>query len=80
MGHIEYSNCLEYELKSNVAKPYKIFRANLTQVGIIFTRSIEGSIRFRYGLLSNNHCRLDDMEDMKRLNISWEDPPKVILR
>ena len=67
---LEYSNCLEYELKSNAEGPYKIFRANLTQVGIIFTQSIEGSIRFRYGLLSNNHCRLDDMEDMKRLNIS----------
>jgi hypothetical protein len=58
-----------------------LFRANLMQLGIKFSRKLDARLVFRYGPLFASSCRLDDIEDINRLDITRgrvfpRDPPR----
>ncbi len=46
-----------------------LFRANLMQIGVKFSGSLNTQLVFRYGPIWAGGCRLDDISDLRRLNI-----------
>jgi hypothetical protein len=48
----------------------RLFRANLMQLGLQFSGALDARLVFRHGPLFANACRLQDFEDMTRLEIA----------
>ena len=65
----EFSNCLMLEPISGDEGGRRILRANLLQVGILFTRRLDATLTFFTGPFRNSGCRIQDKRDMERLNI-----------
>jgi hypothetical protein len=63
---IQYSHCWQFEDAPNTS----LFRANLLQLGVIFSGALNGRLRFRFGPFWYSACRLEDVKDMERLLIS----------
>jgi hypothetical protein len=74
---IEYSRCLRVSNLSSAPAP-KLFRANLLLTGVVFERSLDANIRFITGPFSNSHCRMDDLNDSRRMAIqdAFRDRPE----
>ena len=66
---VEYSNCLEFALRSGASEPIEIRRANLEQTAIAFSQSVSGSIALGYGPFRNPGCRLADYRDAQTLRL-----------
>ena len=47
----------------------ELFRANLMQLGVRFTGTLDANLTFRFGPLFASQCRIDDIKDMERLGI-----------
>jgi len=47
-----------------------LFRANLMQLGLRFSGKLEARLVFRYGPLFASSCRLADISDIERMDIS----------
>jgi hypothetical protein len=62
---IQYSHCW-----STPATNAQLFRANLMQLGIRFTGTLDTVLVFRFGSLLAGRCRLEDANDMDRLKIA----------
>ena len=65
----EFSNCLMLEPIGGHEGGRRILRANLLQVGILFTRRLDATLTFFTGPFRNSGCRIQDKRDMDRLNI-----------
>jgi hypothetical protein len=61
---IVYSHCWSISAPSAT-----LFRANLMQLGVAFSGKLDAKLVFRHGPILAADCRLDDVADMKRLNI-----------
>ncbi len=48
----------------------RLFRANLMQIGVEFSGALDAQLVFRHGPLFASSCRLQDVQDIKRLQIS----------
>ncbi len=66
---VEYSHCIEIEHTGSPATAPRLFRANLIQTGVVFTRSLDASLTYFTGPFRNSRCRIDDARDMERLDI-----------
>lgn len=62
---VQYSRCWSV---SGEGKPV-LFRANMMQLGVNFTGRLDAKLIFRFGPLFASNCRLQDINDMERLNI-----------
>lgn len=65
----EFSNCLILEPAGGDAEDPRILRANLLQVGVLFTRRLDATLTYFTGPFRNSGCRIQDSRDMERLNI-----------
>ena len=71
----EYSRCLKLSRISNETPEPTFFRANLFLTGVLFTGKLDATLRFSTGPFQNTNCRLQDINDMKRLNVQAEAKP-----
>ena len=62
---IQYSHCWTI---SGGGDP-SLFRADLMQLGVIFTGNLDARLIFRFGPLFAGRCRIEDLRDMKRLRV-----------
>jgi hypothetical protein len=62
---IQYSHC--WTTKDTTTPG--LFRADLMQLGVSFTGNLDADLVFRYGPVLAASCRIDDLNDMKRLRI-----------
>ncbi|WP_376984635.1 hypothetical protein [Bosea sp. R86505] len=62
---VQYSHCWKI---ANISDA-RIVRANLLQLGILFSHELEASIEFKYGPLWASACRLRDIDDMNRFDV-----------
>ena len=65
---IEYSHCLKFESNTKSSSLNDFFRIDGILTGVIFEKSLDVTTRFRYGVFTNNHCRLKDLADFKSLS------------
>ena len=57
--------CVVLVLSSSLIE---FFRIDGILIGVIFENTLDVTTRFRYGLFTNNHCRLKDLADFKSLS------------
>jgi hypothetical protein len=62
---IQYSHCWTI---SGSGQP-GVFRADLMQLGVEFSGSLDAKLEFRYGPIFAGECRIEDLHDMARLRI-----------
>ncbi len=62
---VQYSRCWSVSGRGNPV----LFRANLMQLGVRFTGTLDADLTFRFGPLFASQCRIDDIKDMERLDI-----------
>ena len=67
----EFSHCLTFVADDTDPKTDApiLFRANLIQTGVLFSRSLKGRIAFRFGPFNNRDCRLQDIADARKLGL-----------
>ena len=68
----EFSNCLEM-VSDSADEPTgapKVFRANLIQTGILFSRSFNGRLALKFGPFTNPACRTQDILDARALGLA----------
>ena len=65
---IEFSHCLKFESNTKSSSLNDFFRIDGILTGVIFEKSLDVTTRFRYGVFTNNHCRLKDLADFKSLS------------
>jgi hypothetical protein len=63
---VQYSHCWTVEGEGDPA----LFRANLMQLGVNFTGTLNARLIFRYGPILAGQCRLQDLDDMYQLRIA----------
>jgi hypothetical protein len=63
---LEYSRCLAMEAKEGSGS---MFRANLLQVGIVFSKKIDAYLSLNAGAFLNPACRVKDFRDAKALRV-----------
>lgn len=68
----EFSHCLEIKPVEQGMDSPGLFRANLLQVGIIFTGRLDATLTFFAGPFHHAGCRIDDWHDVDRLKIQRE--------
>ena len=66
---IEFSRCLGLVAGGPNGSSARLFRANLLTTGIVFEGSLDATISYRTGPLSNSRCRLLDREDMEAIDM-----------
>lgn len=62
---LQYSHCWKVETGNA-----RIIRANLMQTGVIFSGDQDIYLRFGNGIFQGDNCRLKDIDEMKRINLS----------
>lgn len=62
----QFSRCWSVE---GTGSP-RLFRANLLQLGVLFSGGLDARLVFRYGPLFAASCRLKDVADIERLDIA----------
>ena len=65
---VEYGHCLVSDLRATGGTP-RTLRANLLQVGVLFSGRLEGTLMQRHNALINRTCRLADMSEADRLQL-----------
>jgi hypothetical protein len=63
---VQYSHCWSVEGGGDA----QLFRADMMQLGVIFTGSVDLKLVFRYGPLHAGACRVADLHDMTTLRIA----------
>jgi hypothetical protein len=63
---VQYSHCWTVE---GVGAPL-LFRANLMQLGVRFSRQLDARLVFRFGPILASGCRLEDLQDMYQLRVT----------
>lgn len=66
---VEYSHCLVPELDTQHPQDLKLVRLNVNLTGVLFRGSVSGTLRYRYGPLTNTTCRIKDWDDAKRFKL-----------
>ncbi len=69
---VEYSHCLDLTTDEKETTPPLLFRADLLQTGVLFSGKLNGTLKFFTGPFQNAGCRLEDIDDMKRMNVAAE--------
>jgi len=69
---LEYSHCLDLKSVDSAVLEAKMFRANLMQAGIVFSGSLETTVKYFTGPFHNSGCRIEDVRDIDRLNFKME--------
>ena len=62
---IQYSHCWTVSGSGD----FSLFRADLMQLGVIFTGSLDARLSFRFGPFFAGECRVQDLRDMERLRV-----------
>jgi hypothetical protein len=62
----QYSHCWTTD---GAGEP-QLFRANAAQLGVSFTGKLDVNLVFRFGPILAGACRVEDLHDMERLQIS----------
>jgi hypothetical protein len=65
---IEFSHCLKFESNTENSSLNDVFRIDGILTGLIFENTLDVTTRFRYGVFTNNDCRLKDLADFKSLS------------
>ena len=69
----EYSHCLHIE--ASEGSRARLVPVNLQQIGLMFEKSVDARITYRFGLLKDASCRSDDIARADRLRlreiVSW---------
>jgi hypothetical protein len=63
---VQYSHCWSLEGGGDA----QLFRADMMQLGVIFTGTVDLKLVFRYGPLLAGACRVADLRDMAKLRIT----------
>jgi hypothetical protein len=71
---IQYSHCWTVSGSGHPG----LFRADLMQLGVTFTDSVDARLVFRFGPLFAGECRIEDLHDMRALRV--EDARQVSRR
>lgn len=66
---VQYSRCLDMSLTGE-GKDARLLRVNLVQTGVLFSGRIEAELSFRTGPLGSARCRVADIEDMRKIELS----------
>jgi hypothetical protein len=64
---LEFSRCLSLISNAQPGSAPKLFRADLLQAAVLFDKKLDAFIRYTTGPLENSMCRLEDVDDFKRL-------------
>jgi len=64
---IEFSHCLKFQSNNENSSLIEVFRADGILAGLIFENKLDVTTKFRYGVFTNNKCRLKDLADFKSL-------------
>ena len=64
---IEFSHCLRFQSNNKNSNLIDVFRADGILTGLIFENELDVTTKFRYGVFTNNKCRLKDLADFKLL-------------
>jgi hypothetical protein len=62
---VQYSHCWSVEGAGDV----DLFRADMMQLGVIFSGKVDLKLMFKYGPLRGGACRVADLHDMKTLRV-----------
>ena len=62
----QFSHCWSVEGAGSA----RLFRANMMQLGVVFSGNLDARLIFRNGPLLAGSCRIDDTQDMKKLDIA----------
>ena len=65
---IEFSHCLKFDSNTKNSSLFDYFRIDGILTGLIFENELDVTTSFRYGIFSNNDCRLKDLADFKSLS------------
>jgi hypothetical protein len=63
----EYSHCLRLETKDGIKA--RLLPVNLQQTGLLFDRTVEARISYRFGPLDQPRCRRDDIRRADQLKL-----------
>jgi len=79
---VEFSRCLQLFVRGQTVSSTRLFRADLLITGIVFQGSLDATISYRTGPLSNSRCRLLDRQDMEAIDMknAFKDRPELIPR
>jgi len=64
---IEFSHCLKFESNNKNSNLIDVFRVDGILTGLIFANELDVTTKYRYGVFTNNKCRLKDLADYKFL-------------
>jgi hypothetical protein len=67
----EFSRCFEIEAAKGAA-PILVNRADLILTGVLFEREARFDLRFTFSPFGNTACRLRDLQDTQKLNLSYD--------
>jgi hypothetical protein len=62
---VQYSRCWSVVGQGNPV----LFRANMMQLGVMFSGDLDAKLTFRFGPIFASNCRFQDINDMERLDI-----------
>jgi hypothetical protein len=62
---VQYSRCWSAVGQGNPV----LFRANMMQLGVMFSGELDAKLTFRFGPILASNCRFHDIDDMERLDI-----------
>ena len=64
---IEFSHCLKLQSNNKNSNLIDVFRVDGILTGIIFENKLDVTTKFRYGVFTNNKCRLKDLAEFRSL-------------
>jgi hypothetical protein len=67
----EFSRCFQIEATKGAA-PILVNRTNLILTGVLFEREAQFNLRFSFGPFGNPACRLQDLQDTRNLDLSYD--------
>jgi hypothetical protein len=76
---IEFSRC--WKIKGGTASAARLFRADLLLTGVAFERHVDVKLSFHTGPFENSACRLQDLADVKRMEMwnAFADRPEFAI-
>jgi hypothetical protein len=76
---IEFSRC--WKIKGGTASAARLFRADLLLTGVAFERHVDVKLSFHTGPFENSGCRLQDLADVKRMEMwnAFADRPEFAI-